>query len=232
MDRLITSSEPLPPPPLPCPDDACLLYLVRHGATVSNLADPPVLQGRGVDHGLCEIGRRQAQQTAALLAGIPFSAVYSSTMQRARETAETIAAQRGLDEVATSDRLVEVDVGRWEGMTWAEIMRRDPEGYRAFDDDPLQYGYPGGETILQVQARATAAITEMVRAHPGRSIVVVGHAVVNRMFLAGPLGLSPIKGRELSQDNCAVNVVRFRDGKARVVTLNSTFHLSSENQIV
>lgn len=221
----MSDTEPRPPA-LPRPArDSCILFLVRHGATASNLADPPVLQGRSVDHGLSTEGRRQAERTAELLSTVELAAVYSSTMRRARETAELIAGRHALA-VETREQLVEADVGRWEGLSWPEVAERHPEAYQRFLEDPDNHGYVGGETIGRVQRRATESLGEIMERHLGRQIAVVAHSVVNRSYLAGVLGLPLRAGRSIAQDNCGVNVVRYRHGAAKLLTLNSLFHLT------
>ncbi|MEQ8786052.1 MAG: histidine phosphatase family protein [Pirellulaceae bacterium] len=235
-NRLPTFRPPIPvasppwthpsPPPLPRLDDqSCLLYLIRHGATASNLANPPVLQGRGVDHALSPEGRLQAEQTAALMAPVRLSAIYSSTMRRAQQTAEVIAARHGLP-VGTHAQLVEADVGDWEGMTWPEIAETHAEAHQKFLDDPENHGYTGGETIGQVQRRATETLEEIMRSHLGQQIAVVAHSVVNRSYLAGVLGLSLRSGRMITQENCGVNILRYRGAKTKLITLNAVFHLT------
>src|SRR5215210_1513253 len=109
--------------------ETCTIYLLRHGATESNLAQPPRFQGRGVDHPLHATGRRQAELTAKFLAAVPFHSAYCSHLKRARETAEIVLSGRSLA-VTSIQALEEVHVGRWEGHTWEEIGQLDPEAYR------------------------------------------------------------------------------------------------------
>jgi|SRR5690606_22378730 len=212
-------------PPLPCPDDVCLLYLVRHGATKNNLANPPVLQGRGVNLGLSVDGIKQAQKTAEFLRNRPLAAAYSSNLLRAIETAEIIAAPHEV-EVTQLEAITEVDVGKWEGRSWTEIAVTDAEAYRLFMADPGVHGYLGGETMKQVEERVTPALRELMERHMGQRILVVAHNVVNRAFLASLLHLPLSKARGIRQDNCGVNVIRYRKGEMELVTLNAVFHLS------
>jgi len=200
------------------------MYLVRHGATASNLATPAILQGRDVDHGLCDQGRQQAERTAKLLSGRQFLAAFCSPLKRARETAEAIANPHEIEAQAV-EALVEADVGEWNGRSWDDIAREEPEAYERFRNDPGTYGYRGGETIKDVLDRVRPAIQRIVSENLGRNVLVVAHSVVNRTFIGNALGLSFSQGRAVSQSNCAVNVVRFRDGKFAVRTVNSVFHL-------
>lgn len=205
----------------------CVMFLLRHGATASNIANPPVLQGRGMNLSLSDQGRRQAEQTAAFLAGQRLTAIYSSPLARAQETARAIALPHGLD-VALVDELIEVDIGRWEGRSWVEIAQTEPEEYRRFIDDPGQNPYLGGESFQAVQDRALPALRRIMEENLGGRIAVVAHNIVNRASLAPLLSLPTAKARQIHQDNCGINVVWMDNGEMKLRTLNATFHISDE----
>ena len=200
------------------------MYLIRHGATRNNRERPPRLQGRRLDAELSPEGLEEARRTAAVLAPCPLDAVYSSPLLRARQTAEPMAVPRGLD-VQIVEELVEVDVGRWEGMRWNEVEREFPEEYRGFIRDAGACPYFGGETLEQVRGRVVPRLKKLLEDNLGRTIAVVAHNVVNRTYLADLMGLSLARYREMPQDNCGVNVLRYRDGRTSIVTINSVFHL-------
>jgi broad specificity phosphatase PhoE len=204
--------------------DSCLMHLVRHGATPPNLIEPPIMQGDGIDEPLAPLGVEQARCVAARLAGVRLAAVYSSPMKRSMETAEAIAAAAGL-RVEPIEGLREVRVGVWEGLTWPEVERTDPERFRLYRDDPERHGYPGGETLRQLFERVAPALAELMRRHVGEQIAVVAHSVVNRVYLGEVLGVSLGQGRSIAQANCNVSQVRWQDGKPRVLTLNEVGHL-------
>jgi broad specificity phosphatase PhoE len=204
------------------------VFLIRHGATGANRAVPYRLQGRATDLPLDELGRAQAARAAEALqlAGVRPSAVFTSPLLRAFETARVVGAPRGVEPEAVAE-LVEADVGRWEGLTWDEARARDPEDYRRFHDDPGTVPYPGGESFADVAARVGPAIARLAGGYPGASIVVVGHNVVNRAFLAGPLGLPIGLARTIRQSNGGISLVEY-DGPGappRVVMLNGCLHL-------
>jgi broad specificity phosphatase PhoE len=202
----------------------CTLYLIRHGATEHNLARPPRLQGRHTDAPLSAEGRRQAGATAALLARRPFTAIYSSPLRRARETASVVSRPHELP-VSVIEPLIEVDVGEWEGQAWVEIALQDPERYQQFMTDPGNYGYPGGENMAQVVHRVARALEEIMCRHLGQEIVVVAHNVVNRCYLGHLLDMSQARARGIPQDNCGVNLIRYRDRAAHIVSINAVLHL-------
>lgn len=201
-----------------------LMYLVRHGATDHNVARPPRLQGCRTDPPLSEAGLRQAQATADLLVAYEIDAVYASPLLRSRQTAEIVAAPHGLN-VDQLDEIIEVDVGDWEGRSWDEIERTDCEAYRLFMEDPGSHPYLGGESFGQVQERVVPAFEQLLAQHPGAQIVLAGHNIVNRTYLAFLLGIPVARARVISQHNCGINVVRYRNGKMELRVLNSLFHL-------
>lgn len=206
-------------------DSTTWLYLIRHGATAANECRPYVLQGRSVDLPLSETGRRQAAALGSFLQHRGIEHVYASPLRRAVETAEAIAAPRAL-RVSTDQRLVECDVGRWEGMDWDSISREYPAEYQAFMDDPAAHPYLGGETYRDVADRVRPAITEVLERHAGRSIAVVAHNVVNRVYLAGLLGLELRRAKDIRQSNGGINLIRHRRGETELMTLNMFFHIA------
>ncbi len=213
-------------PPSPAPN-TCWLYLVRHGETANNRARPRRLQGRRTDPDLSEEGYQQARRTGELFRARPIDAVFASPLRRAAETAEAIAQRHGLT-VETVDALVEVDVGDWEGRDWEEVERNDPEAYRLFMADASIHPYLGGENLSVVQARVIPAFEKLLAENLGKTIVAVAHNVVNRSYLAHLLGIELRRYRAVPQDNCCVNLVRYRNGKVKLVTVNAIEHLQGE----
>jgi broad specificity phosphatase PhoE len=201
-----------------------VLYLIRHGATAANLARPPLLQGRSHNPPLAPLGIRQAEATRDFLAIRAIDHCYCSPLLRAVQTAQIVAAPQGLVPVPLKT-LTECDVGLWEGLDWETIRAQDPEGYRLFMANPAEYGYPAGETFADVAARARDALEEILLRHEGQAILVVGHHIVNRTYLAGLLGLSPQQARQVALDNCGISVVVRNATGTSVGTLNAAFHL-------
>jgi broad specificity phosphatase PhoE len=207
--------------------ETCIALLVRHGATPSNLADPPILQGRTIDGSLSAEGQRQAERAAACLAQRPLTAIYSSPLKRARETAQRIAEPHGLT-VRIIAEITEADVGAWERRSWVEIQQSEPEHYENFQRDPARHGYRDGENLAQVAARVIPALEQTASAHLGHTIAIVGHNVVNRVFLAHALQLPLAQARSIAQQNCGINTLRYRHGRFKVLAINSLSHLLEE----
>jgi broad specificity phosphatase PhoE len=201
-----------------------LLYLLRHGATEANLARPPRLQGRRDDSPLAPMGVRQSEITRDYLAVRPVDCCYASPLRRAMQTATVIAQPHGLTPHPLPE-LTECDIGSWEGLDWVTIRTNEPEAYQRFMLNPARYGYPGGEDFSDVARRVGPVFDGLLERHEGQAALVVSHHVVNRVWLAHLLSLAPDKARQVSLDNCGISLVVREDGRTRVVTLNTTFHL-------
>lgn len=198
------------------------LYLIRHGATADNLLQPPRLQGRN-DMPLDAVGVNQSKKTAQSVARIRFAACYCSPLRRAVQTAALIAPYLKPQPI---DALIECDVGRWEGVDWDTIQRDDREAFNQYMADPGEVPYPGGESFGGVWARTQPVFEGLFQRHPQETFVVVSHHVVIRIFLALTLGLELRRARNVSLDNCGVSIVVADHQQRRVMTLNSTIHLS------
>ncbi len=205
-------------------EQTTVLYLIRHGATEANLVRPARIQGRRHDPPLACLGVRQAEATRDVLAGCPIHHCYSSPLRRARQTAAIVAAPHGLTP-RVLEALTECDVGRWEGLDWQTIRSREPDSYQRFHANPAEFGYPGGESFRAVHARTAPALDDLLERHAGESVLVVAHHVVNRIYLAGLLGLTPGRARQLKLDNCGISIVVREGGVSTVATLNAAFHL-------
>jgi broad specificity phosphatase PhoE len=198
---------------------------MRHGATANNVAVPALLQGRRSDLPLSIEGRRQAEETSQFLAGYPLQNVYATPLLRARQTAELIAAPHGLP-IEIVAALTEVDVGQWEGRCWEEIADSEPDEYRRFMADQATQPYRGGESLQQVQTRVLPALSQLTQRHTGQLVLIVAHNVVNRVTLAPLLGVPLSSARGIQQHNCGINVLEYRQGKPRLLMVNSVWHLS------
>ena len=172
------------------------ILLARHGETDWNRegrfqgwADPP----------LNATGRAQAVDLAVALMAEELAGVYSSPLRRAYETAEVVAASRGLEPV-TVDALREVDVGSWSGLSRAEIEQRFPEQYARWLD--YGQGWEDGETYEQMVDRVVGALQELAEARDGERILAVTHggpmraasAFADRVSYAEARRRSPVVG--------------------------------------
>jgi len=136
------------------------VLLARHGQTDDNL-EPFRFQGF-TDTPLNETGRAQARELADQVASLsePVKILWSSDLSRARETAEIVGAHIGL-EPRLDRRLREANRGRWEGYTFDEIERSDPEEYATWRRGGASWRFPGGESLQEQQDRVLAALADI-----------------------------------------------------------------------
>lgn len=202
------------------------VYLLRHGATSANREVPYRLQGASQDLNLDELGLVQARCAGIALAHVELSAVYSSPLLRAMQTASAVASHRQLV-VRPVPELTEANVGDWEGLTWDEVRERDPDLFSLFMANPGTVPYRNGESFQDVQNRCTPVINALAQLHPNQSIAIVGHNVVNRTYLASLLRLPISQARSLAQANGGINIIDYLDGRPSLITMNANLHLDT-----
>jgi len=153
--------------------------LIRHGETQALVEERLVARLPGVP--LNAAGREQVETLASGLTRCGISAIYTGPLQRGRETAEIIGKSTGLTST-TLEALDEIDFGEWTGKTVAEL-RSDPRWHQ-FNELRSCGHPPGGESLLDVQARCVPAILELRERHDGQTVALVTHADVIRAGLA------------------------------------------------
>ena len=163
------------------------IFLVRHGETDWNLAGR--LQG-GHDIPLNDLGCEQAASLARVIGRLAGSTppldYVASPLSRAAQTMAILRSELGLppDAFRREPRLKEISFGRWEGFTWTELRRRDPQSVAEHRADPWHYRPPEGESYLDLSVRVMAAISEI-----NRDAVVVTHGGVVRAMLHALTGM-------------------------------------------
>lgn len=193
-----------------------LVLLVRHGLTPTT---GRVLPGRAPGLHLSEDGRRQANAVAQRIAGLPrVTAVYSSPLERARETATPIARARGLA-LRVERGLLECDFGAWTGKSLWRLARK-PE-WTTVQRHPSGFRFPDGESFTEMQARVTGTLGRLVAHHRGETIVAVFHADPIKAALAHALGIHLDLFQRLTIAPASVTAVAYRDQGPVVLTVNS-----------
>ncbi|MFJ6669509.1 bifunctional RNase H/acid phosphatase [Actinosynnema sp. NPDC091369] len=198
------------------------LYLLRHGQTELSVARR--YSGRG-NPPLTDVGRGQAEAAARRLAKVDgLTAVVSSPLGRARETARAVATATGA-ELSWDDDLIETDFGAWEGLTFTEAAERDSDVHRRWLGDP-SVPAPGGESFDQVHHRVRRARNAIVSRFGGANVVVVSHVTPIKCLLRMALDVGPSLLFRLHLDLASLSVVEFYpDGHASVRLVNDTSHL-------
>jgi len=194
------------------------VLLVRHATTALTATR---LVGRTPGIGLDDAGRAQATDVAQRLAGVHLTAVYSSPLARAEQTAAAIAAPRGLS-VRTLDGVGEVDYGRWTGRTYTQLRRL--RAWWPVMATPGRVTFPGGEPLRDVQRRAVDALEQLATEHRVvDAVVVVSHADVIRSVVGWYLGAPFDLLQRISVDPASVTVLSMpRTGVVRVERVNDT----------
>jgi probable phosphoglycerate mutase len=206
------------------------VFLIRHGATILTAEDR---FAGATDVELSDEGREQARRLADRLSGEEIAAVYASPLSRTVETAHIIAAPHRL-EVVSRDALREISHGHWEQMTRGEVEEKFPEECAAWEEDPYTFAPAGGESGLEVTARALPLLLEIVRHHPEERVAIVSHKATIRLLLSSLLGFDPRRYRDtLDQNPAALNIIDFRDTvHARLSLFNDTSHYTSAQSAI
>jgi len=186
-----------------------LIYLLRHGEVVR--AETRRFIGH-LDVPLSPGGEAQCAAQARRLSAVRLDALYSSDLARARRSGEIIGAPHGLVPLALP-ALREMAMGRWEGLTAAEIQAREPLAFQEWMSRVGEFPFPGGESVPDLVARAGAAFDAIVAGPPHRTIAIVAHGGTNRALLCRALGLPLSRLLTFGQDYGALSVLeRTPDG--------------------
>jgi probable phosphoglycerate mutase len=179
------------------------LLFIRHGQTTWNVEH--MLPGQLPGIPLTEAGREQAERLADALKILPITAIISSPLERARDTAGYLARVRELP-VLFDDDLKDTDVGQWAGKNYNELRKEDP-AWKEFVHDPTK-APAGVETFPQVQQRVVAAVERWIkREETGNYPAFVAHADVIKLLLAYYMGTETMRAGLLFIDNASVSIV-------------------------
>lgn len=199
------------------PAKPTLVLFVRHGTTPTT---GKVLPGRARGLHLSERGREQAQRAAERIAEVgKIAAVYSSPLERARETAAPIA--RLTKNTTRIERgLIECDFGAWTGQSLRRLMKK-PE-WSQVQRSPSTFRFPAGESFVEMQTRMVSAVDAIRRRHPGRTVVCVSHADTIKAAVAHAAGTPLDLFQRIVISTCSVTAIMYSDGGPIVLTVNST----------
>jgi broad specificity phosphatase PhoE len=203
---------------------ALRLFLIRHAQTVWNRDRR--YQG-WQDSPLSEIGRSQAEAVGRALAKEPLKAVYASTLGRARDTAEAIAAHHGLP-VRAEDAFREMAFGEWEGLAFDDCKAKDPDRYRLWADEPHRFCPPGGgETLDEVRRRVLAGLERLRAEHDDQSVCLVAHGISARIIILEALGLPLERIWSIHLASTGISELEFRADWTALHRMNTLVHLDA-----
>ncbi len=200
---------------------ATVICFVRHGTTPTT---GKVLPGRARGLHLAQAGLAEAGAAGARLAGLGAVALYTSPLERTRETAAAIGRHLGLRPVAERG-LLECDFGEWTGRPLAELQKL-PE-WAAVQHYPSGFRFPGGESFAEMRARIAGAVERLVARHPGAVVVAVSHADPIKVALGDALGQPLDLVQRIAVAPCSVSVVAYAPDRPTVLAAGVTGDLSA-----
>ena len=194
-----------------------LIFLIRHGENEYTRTGKLAGWTKGVS--LNEAGQKQAQALAARLKPVPIKHIYSSPLERARETAAPLAQALGL-KVEVREGLGEVGYGEWTGKSLKRLARQ--KLWRTVQNLPSAMQFPAGETMRGAQLRLVDELERIAAAHPKDIVAVVGHSDPIKLAVAFYLGMPLDLFQRIQIQTCSVTVLRLGQGAASLVKLNDT----------
>ena len=193
------------------------ILMVRHGQTPTT---GKLLPGRAPGLHLADVGRQQAERAGERIAELAkVDAIYTSPMERARETAAPIGQAVGLRPKVVKG-LVECDFGDWTGAELKKLMKL-PE-WRTVQKAPSTFRFPNGESFTEMQVRMVTALDTLRAQHPGGLIVCVSHADTIKAAMAHALGTHLDLFQRIVISTCSISGIAWSTDGPVALTVNST----------
>lgn len=193
------------------------LWFVRHGEVEERYLG--TFLGT-TDARLSPLGRHQAEALKEYLREAPIDAIVCSPRMRSRETVAPLAHQLGL-KPDVRPALAEMDFGKWEAKPWSEIQAMDPDLAPRWQADPSDLPCPDGESCNGFFARVCGEVERIEEEFKGRTVLLGGHAGVNRCVLGRTIGIGYLDAMRIAQDYGCVNAVGWgSEGFGQVALVN------------
>jgi alpha-ribazole phosphatase len=197
------------------------LILVRHGIT--KLHHNQRFWGK-TDVELSEAGIRQSEQLRDRLAKEKINIIYSSTLKRARITAEIIASRHGLN-VETCEDLDECNFGYVEGLTFAEIQNLHPDLAKALKGFDTVVQFPGGESFNDLDGRVRKFLKRIPEQEDKNTIVIVAHSGTLLLIICHLLGIGAKHWHKMRLELGSISVMDIYPEGVILSSLNDVSHL-------
>lgn len=193
------------------------IIFLRHGQAENNIKR--VLSGRTPGVPLTDNGINQARLCAEFLEDLGISAIYSSPIQRAKHTADIVGSHISL-EVTEDERLTELDMGKFTGMQYNDIVTNHGNVFMKFYDGELEIAHNGVETFAQVKKRVISMVDDILQRHPDENVLLVSHMDPIKAMLSTVVNLSPVNLFELVIANASLTIFGEHDHKFSLLGLN------------
>jgi probable phosphoglycerate mutase len=193
-----------------------IVHLIRHGH--NDYVKKGLLAGRLPGVHLNEKGRADVAALAEALKDVPLKAIYSSPLDRAMETAQIVAKVHGL-QVEKRANLVETALGDWEGKSVKRLSR--DKRWRQLQENPSQFRFPGGEWMVEQQARLIKEVETLCALHKTKDhFAIVGHADPLKLIIAYYIGLPLDSFQRLVMDTASVSTLQIEAKGSQLLRMN------------
>ena len=204
------------------------VILVRHARTTYN--EQGRYQGSSDESVLTEKGYQDAYATGLTLQKYNFDAIYTSPLNRVRQTTQEILTAMGnKDNVLPvySDRLLtEIGMSYWQGLYYQEVKEKFAEAYNCWQNTPHLFSFNNIYPVLELFEKAKLFWQKVLSQHRGQTILVVAHGGTNKALISTAIGLQPKNYHSLQQSNCGISCLEFSfKNNAKLKYLNATDHL-------
>ena len=199
-----------------------LIILVRHGECEGNIKG--MFRGRA-DFPLNKRGLVQAEDLSRVLKKFPLKYIYCSPLYRARQTAEAIGKQCGV-EIKIEESFNNIELGSWEGRFMKEIAQEYPKEWELWVHNPEKLRVKDMETLYDVQKRAKTCLDNLVSKHGGETLAVVSHRALLKPLISACLNIASPYFWKIHFDTASYSLLSHKEGRGYcLVQLNQTKHL-------
>lgn len=194
-----------------------LLLLIRHGE--NDFVKTGKMAGRLPGVHLNERGQKQAEALGEALKDVPIKAIYSSPLERAMETAASIASVRKLQIMQEPD-IMDADIGKWQGKSWKVL--RLTKVWKIVQNSPSRFRFPDGESFPEMQTRIANVLERIAKKHnkPQDIVAVVFHADPIKLAVSHFLGLPLDHFQRLGCDTGSLTALHVGEMGANLIKLN------------
>jgi len=193
------------------------IIFLRHGQAKNNTER--ILAGRTPGVPLTDEGVDQSEKAAKFLEEMNISAIYSSPIERAKNTAEIVGKHNSID-VRIDDRLIELDMGKFTGKPYDEIFSSHGNVFMKFYRGELEIAHNGVETFEEVKKRIRDMVDHVIDNHPDENVVLVTHMDPIKAMLSTVVSFSPENLYELIIPNASLNIFREYERKFSISGIN------------
>ena len=195
-----------------------MIIFLRHGQAENNTKR--ILAGRTEGVPLTKIGIEQAENIGKYLKPIDISAIYSSPIERADNTAKIVAESNSID-YKLDERLTELDMGKFTRMPYDEIFAKHGNVFLKFySNDPIISEY-NVETFPHVQKRVMDMLDYTIKKHDQENVLLVTHMDPIKSVIAKVMDLKPLSLFELIIANCSLTIIKHHDEKLSLSAINA-----------